>query len=65
MDGLIKWLLIAVLIGVLVVLFPAILVFLGAVWAAIVAIGGWIVSHLGTTILWIVIIVLICYIIFD
>ncbi len=65
MDGLIKWLLIAVLIGVLVVLFPAILIFLGAVWAAIVAVGGWIVGHLGTTILWIVIIVLVCYIIFD
>ena len=65
MDGIIKWLLIAVLIGILIILFPAILIFLGAVWAAIVAVGAWIVSHIGTTFWLIVIAVLICYIIFD
>lgn len=65
MDGIIKWLLIIVLIGILIILFPVILVFLGAVWAAIVAVCAWIVSHIGTTFWLIVIAVLICYIIFD
>ena len=69
MDDLIKWLLIAVLIGILIILFPAILVFLGAIlaalWAVIVTIAGWIAGHVGTAFWLIIIAAIVLYIIFD
>jgi hypothetical protein len=65
METAIKVLLIIILVGLVIILLPFIILFLGIIFAGIAAGFAWMFAHLGTTILWLIIIGLILYIIFS